>query len=187
MAAVEMKLTGIDGVLETLKRLPPEVVSKRGGPVRAALRKGAMVIVKQARSNFRDAVDLPGKTGITDSTGFTEKQIVAKRKRPPPGVNGGKYIVTVNYVDHPSGLLSRRKSRAAAGSKRKARKRTPKPIKANDIAFIMEVGSSKQPATPWLRPAFNAKAAEAINVIQTELLRRVNLIVAKLAAQNKGK
>ena len=36
---VEFKLQGVDGVLATLQSLPAEVVSKRGGPVKAALRK----------------------------------------------------------------------------------------------------------------------------------------------------
>lgn len=184
---VEMKLVGLDGVLATLKGLPPEIVSRRGGPVRGALRKGAMIIVNQARANFRAAVAQPGKTGITDTTGFTEKQIVAKRKNPPPGVNGEKYIVSVNYVEHPSGRASRRKSRAAPDTKRKARKRVAKAIRANDIAFMMEYGTSKQAATPWLRPAFLSRAQEAIETTERELLKGIDRIVRKLAAQNKGK
>lgn len=184
---VEMQLQGLDGVVSLLKSLPPELVSKNGGVVRAALRKGAMVIQKQARANFKSAVSQPGKTGITDTTGFTEKQIVIKRKRPPPGVNGEKFIVSVNYVEHPSGGASRRKSRAAADTKRKARKRASNVIRANDIAFMMEYGTSKQEATPWLRPAFASRAQEAIQVTERELLTRLDRIVAKLAAQNKGK
>ena len=38
---VDVKLTGVAGVLKTLSSLPAEVVSKRGGPVKAALAKGA--------------------------------------------------------------------------------------------------------------------------------------------------
>ena len=166
----EANIKGLDGVLETLKRLPPEVVSKNGGVARAALRKAAMVLVRPARSNFAQAVSLPGKTGITDSTGFTEKQIVAKRRNPGKWFKGEKYVVTVNAKLHPSGATYRNR-----------------PIRANDIAFTMEAGTSKQAATPWLRPAFDAHAQEAINTATTELLRRIDLIVKKLAAQNASR
>lgn len=184
---MEVKLQGVDGIIATLNSLPPEIVSKRGGLVRAALRKGAMVIVKQARANFRLAVAQPGKTGITISSGFTEKNIVAKRKRVTAGQNGERYIVSVNYKEHPSGNLSKRKSRRAADSKRRARKRTATMIHTNDIAYMMEYGTVNQQAIPWLRPAFLAKGEEAINVVTADLTRRIDLVVKKLATQNAGK
>lgn len=180
---VEVQLSGLDGVLATLKSLPPEIVSKRGGPVRAALAKGARVLRDAAKANFRAAVALPGKTGITDSTGFTEDQIIVKRVR-LDYIKGERYIVTVRSKPHPSGRLLE-KSRAY---KRKRSSKTTKEqvIKSNDIAFIMEYGSANQPATPWLVPTFKAKAPEIINIVTADLIRRIDLIVRKLAAQNKG-
>lgn len=183
---VKLNLTGLDGVLNLLKSLPPELVSKRGGPVLAALRRGALVIRNQARANFAVAVAQPGLTGITDTTGFTEKQIVIKRRNPPTGVNGEKLVITVNPKPHPGGRLYKRKSRAVEG-KRKTKGPTARAIRANDIAFIMEVGTSKQPATPWLRPAFQAKAEESIRTIESELVKGVDRVVKKLASQNKGR
>jgi hypothetical protein len=168
---VEVKLEGLNGVLETLKQLPPTIVSKNGGPVRAALRKGAMVIVKEARSNFRRSVAIVGKMDQNFSTGFTEKQIVAKRKAPPVGVNGERFVISVNYVEHPNGNVRRRK----------------RAFRANDAAFIMEYGSVNQQAHPWLRPAFDAKAAEAMMTISDDLRKRVDKIVANLAQKNQGK
>lgn len=162
-------MRGLDGVLDTLKKLPPELVSKRGGPVVASLRKGARVLLKQSRENFAAAVSMPGKTGVTDTTGFTERQIVSKRRRPPGGQKGERVVVTVNPKPHPT-------------SKGMYRGRT---IRANDIAFIMELGSSAQPATPWLRPAFESRRAEALQVIETDLVKRVDKITKKLASQNK--
>ena len=53
---VEVKLPGLEGVLDTLKSLPPELVSKRGGPVLAALKKGAKVIQLQEKANLRAAI-----------------------------------------------------------------------------------------------------------------------------------
>jgi hypothetical protein len=46
------KLHGFDGAYELLRSLPAEVVSKRGGPVKTGLRKGALVIHRQALANL---------------------------------------------------------------------------------------------------------------------------------------
>jgi len=51
----------------------------------------------------------------------------------------------------------------------------------------MEYGTAKQEPRPWLRPAFETKKMEAIEVAKSELLRRLDLIVSKLSAQNKGR
>lgn len=166
---LELKLQGLDGVLESLKMLPPELVSKRGGPVRSALRKGAVLIQKQAKANFDAAVNSPGKSGLNQSTGFTERQIVVRRRNPGPNINGERMVVTVQPKKHPSG--------------RKYRKGV---IQANDIAFIMEMGSRTQPATPWLRPAFIARAEEAIRLTEDELFRQVDRIWLKLIRTNKA-
>lgn len=176
----------MEGILATLKSLPPEVVSKNGGVVRQALRKGAMVIVRQARTNFNAAVAEPGKTGVTISTGFTEKNIMAIRKKPPPGESGERFIVSVSTKTHPNNQKLRRKARRTKNSTR-ARVRMLRELRANDVAYMMEWGTSQQPATPWLRPAFKAKAQEAINVASSDLVRRVELIVKRLAAQNRSK
>lgn len=46
---VVTKMEGLEGVLATLKSLPPELVSKGGGPVRFAVRKAANIIRDEAR------------------------------------------------------------------------------------------------------------------------------------------
>lgn len=165
---VQVKVEGLAGVLDALKKLPPEVVSKNGGPVRKALRKGAMVLVHQARANFAAAVQQVGKSGITDTTGFTEKQIIARRGK-VTGAKGERQVVTVRGVPHPGGNVFR-----------------GRPIQANDIAFLMEAGTSKQPATPWLRPAFDARAAEAISTVERELPAEVGKLARKYGLQTRG-
>lgn len=160
---VDVKLSGVDDVLAMLQSLPPEVVTKNGGPVRKVLRKAANLIRKEAQARFRVAVAEVGKSGITDSTGFTEKRISVRRAKYRH--KGERMVVTVRYGQrHPSG--HRYRGRA---------------IFANDIAFIMEAGTSKQPATPWLRPAFAAKAAEAITTVERELPREIERIAGRLA------
>ena len=160
---VEVKLTGVDDVLKTLSSLPAEVVSKRGGPVKAALAKGARVIRDQARLNMQKSIEING----ADTTGTTLKSVIASRGKAPNSGRGERYLVRVKKKTFTN----------AKGRK------TSTLMTAN----LLEYGSAHQPATPWLRPAFQAKAEEAINVTTKDLADRVQKIVAKLAAQNKGR
>lgn len=154
----EIKLDGLDGVLDMLKQLPAEVTSnKQGGIVNLAMRKGARVLRDEARKNWKN---IPK----SESTGFTEKQIISKRKKMRAGLNGERQIVTVRYGKaHPSGN----------------KKKGNKPILANDVAFIMEYGSSKQQSRPWIRPAFHSKAETAIQTISSDLKQRVDKAAQK--------
>lgn len=177
MDKLEVKLQGVDGLLDTLKKLPPELVKKRGGPLRAALRKGARVLVLEARKNFRAAVAQPGVSGVTETTGFTAKHIVSKRRRMYDGQPGERFVVAVDSKPHPS----------AKKMKRKGRKKSSGVIKTNDIAFIMEYGSKNQPAIPWMRQAFLSKAEEAIRVVESEAIKGVEKLAAQVAAQQNWK
>ncbi len=91
------------------------------------------------------------------------------RKRPPAGINGERFIVGLRRVVYPAGHTAR-------GRK----------IATTDTGFYLEFGTNNQPAEPWLRPAFNAKAAEAIRTTERELLKGIDRIVTKLA-RAKGK
>ena len=159
---VDVDVKGLDGVLDMLQKLPKEVAGKNGGPVRKVLRKAARLIRDEAKTRFRAAVDQVGQSGITDSTGFTERQIIVRKGK--FGGKGERQVVTVRYGQpHPGG--------------KKFRGRV---IFANDIAFIMEAGSSTQPATPWIRPAFAAKAQAAIELVERELPKEVVALANKL-------
>src|SRR5687768_5643265 len=92
MVQATVKLTGIDGVLSTLKALPAEVVSKRGGPDKTALRKGALVILREAKLNLAHATDNLTQDG-SESTGLLLKSLIATRGKPPPGQNGERYLI----------------------------------------------------------------------------------------------
>jgi HK97 gp10 family phage protein len=165
--AVELKLTGIDGVLATLQSLPPEVVSKRGGPVKSALRKGALVILKAEKQALQAATANTSDEGKRYSTGLLLANLIASRGKAPTSGKGERYLVRV-----------RRKSYARKGGKATTTLKT---------AQLLEYGSSQQPAEPWIRPAFNANARQAIGTIETELVKALDRVVKKLAQQNKGK
>lgn len=164
---VEIKLTGLNGVLEALKSLPPEIVSKRGGPVRQALRKGAVVILKQEKANLQIVVNNATASGKRESTGLLLKNLIVSRGKAPSSGKGERQLVRV-----------RRKSYARDGGK---------PVTTLQTANLLEYGSAKQPAEPWIRPAFNAKASEAIDTIERELVRAIDRIATKLFKQNAGK
>lgn len=160
---IEVKLSGVDGVLATLQSLPAELVTKRGGPVKQALAKGARMIRDEAKKNIVRAIELNG----ADSTGTTVSSVIASRGKPPTSGKGERYLVRVKKATFTN----------ARGQK------TSTLMTAN----LLEYGSSHQPATPWLRPAVQAKGAEVIDAISRDLVRRIDLVVKKLANQNKGK
>lgn len=193
---ITISIHGIDGIVAMMHKLPKEVIGKgRGGPLDKAVRAGANVILKQARSNLSAAIDAPGKTGVTKSTGFTLKNVFIKRKQPRAdqgGANAARYIVTVRPKPHPSNTQIKRKSRKLSDAQLTRKRRKSKPIKprllaANDIAFIMEHGSSKQAATPWLMPAFTSRGGEAVQVIVSTLDKDLKRLIAKLETEAAAK
>lgn len=161
-----MKVTGIDGVLQTLQSLPPEIVSKRGGPVKLALAKGTRVIRDQAKANLRTIV-----AGSDDTTGLLEKNIIASRGKQIYGSKGERYLVRVRRKAYDLEKI---------GKREKAGKR----VTTQKTASLLEYGSSRQVATPWLRPAVQQKGAEAIAAITADLNRRIDKVVKDLARKN---
>jgi len=160
---VELQIHGIDGVLSTLEALPSEVVSKRGGPVKLALAKGARLLRDQAKDNFRRSV----AQGGADSTETTVESIVASRGKAPVGTKGERQLVRVK----------RRSYINAKGAKTTTLR----------AAQLMEYGSATQPARPWLRPAVQRRGSQIIDVVSEDLLKRLDQITKRLAAQNGGR
>lgn len=160
---VELQIHGIDGVLSTLEALPSEVVSKRGGPVKLALAKGARLLRDQAKDNFRRSV----AQGGADSTETTVESIVSSRGKAPVGTKGERQLVRVK----------RRSYINAKGAKTTTLR----------AAQLMEYGSATQPARPWLRPAVQRRGSQIIDVVSEDLLKRLDQITKRLAAQNGGR
>ena len=165
---VEMQLTGLNGVLETLKSLPAEVVSKSGGPVKLALKDGAKVILEEAKKNLQEVTRSASDNEKKLSTGFLLENVIASRGKKPAGGLGERYLVRVRKKSYPN-----RTGRGGATTLQ--------------TANLLEYGSSKQPKESWLRPAVQSKGQEAINVIEASLIKRLDKIVKKLAKQNAGR
>jgi len=174
MVELQINITGIDDVLASLKALPPEVVSKRGGPVRKALRKAAVVIQKEAKANVRKIVAEPNKDGKpTKSTGALEKSIVVTRGKYLGGIKGERYLVWLGSY-----------KQAYANTKRNVRKRRVgleyEVELPNFYGRLLEYGTSKMRPHPWMRPAAISKKTEAINTATRELVKEINKIKKKL-------
>ena len=163
----EMELHGIDGVLMMLQQMPPEIVSKRGGPVRAALRKAAVVIHKQELANLAAATANATTEERRTTSGLLSKNVVVTRGKEPTGTKGERYIVRVRRKAYPG--------------------RDGSPTSTLQSAQLLEYGSSQQPAEPWIRPAFESKAREAIATAEVEIVKAVERAAKKYLKMTKTK
>lgn len=170
----EFDIKGLSGILKTLESLPAELVSKRGGPVRMALRTGAKILRDEEVLRFKALVDQKGEQ---DSTGLLEKSFIVKRaKMPSLAAKGERVIVTVKRNIYVKSIARQFKNIGTSVETVTTRK----------TAHLFEYGSSHQPPRKFIYPAFTAKSGEAVDAIQTDLKRRIDLIVKKLEKQNKG-
>lgn len=164
---MEMHFKGLDDVLATLNALPLEIVSKKGGPVKNALRRGARQLRDAAEVNLREAI----ARGGSRSTGLLEKNLIASRGKPPVGSKGERYLVRVKRKTYP-GRKPEQDGRVATVRK---------------SAQLLEWGSSQQQATPWLRPAVAQHGAAVIETIRTDLLKRIDSTVKRIAKNGGGR
>ena len=159
---LRLEVSGIDGVLDTLKSLPANVVSKNGGPVKLALAKGARLLRDAARAAA------PVKTGL-----LRENIIVRRGKYEG---KGELYVVKVKTIA----------KRYVNNSRNRRQDRVGKRYEIDGPAFygrFLEYGTKKMPAKAWLRPAAQANAQKIIDTVSADLVRRVNLIVKKQGAK----
>lgn len=163
MARETVSIEGLDDVIRRLRALGAEA-SKRGGPVRAAVRKGAVVIQKEMQANVRHIVATPNIGGDDYSTGTLEKSIKPMRaKARRDGVKGETYFVTVP-----------RRARYPTTEK------TPSGIGVATVGKMLEYGTSKRRPMPFARPAFHGKKVEAAKVMRDELLKGIDKLEKKL-------
>lgn len=169
----EFNLTGGADLIKALHALPAELVSNKGGPVKLALRKAALVIRDEEVRRFAALVSHDPK-----NTGLLKKSIIVKRGRMPPGVKGEKYIVTFKRNVYMKSVVSQaRKINTSKSSDVVTTRKT---------AQLFEWGSSHQPPRKFILPAFHAKAGEAMDVLMSDLKRRIEQISRKAAKSKSG-
>ena len=162
-------LEGLRGTLDMLKRLPPELVSKAGGPVKLALKKAAEVLRDAARANVQRIIDEPNlDEQASKSIGLLKKSIVAARGKMPPGLKGERYSVRV------------RKNQRYPASR-------GKDLTAVQIGRQLEFGTEKRQPKAWLRPAFDEKKGQAVDTFVSEVNRRGQALIDKLDREAKAK
>ena len=169
MASETVHLEGLRGTLDMLKRLPPELVSKAGGPVKLALKKAAEVLRDAARANVQRIIDEPNlDEQATKSTGLLKKSIVAARGKMPPGLKGERYSVRI------------RKNQKYPETRGKG-------LTAVQIGRQLEEGTERRDPKPWLRPAFDEKKGAAVDTFVSEVNRRGQALIDKLDREAKAK
>lgn len=165
MPTEAVRIIGLDGVVKTLRELGP-AASKRGGPVRNALRKAAKPLQEQVVANINAIVAEPNVDGLpSKSTGLLAKNIVIARGKAPSGGNGETVRVRVRSKPYPP-------------------ERGVKRVTTAQVSRLLEGGSEKMRAHPHWRPAFEARKRDALAVFETELPKSIAALAKKLARQN---
>jgi len=157
------KVEGLDEVVKRLRALPIAISGKNGGPLRQALAAVAQIVRDDARS--RAPVD----------TGQLRENIIMYRDRDPSSVGANEHY-----------QVGVRKLKLKAGVKRILRRarRAGTNVRIAESVFywrFLEFGTSKMPAKPFLRPAYEANKSRMSAVFTEVLSRGVDAAFAKVA------
>lgn len=150
-----MAVEGLDKVLANLKALPLKV---RRSAARKATGKGAAIIRKKAKENALRVDDPETGRRIADNIGQRFRSRYFKQT--------GDTMVSV-------GVLTNR-GRIPRGN--------PDEGKGGNTPHwhLVELGTERAPAQPFLRPAAESSVSEVYNAVAVELERQVGIEAAKL-------
>lgn len=158
MADVQFKIHGVDSLLARMRALPMELRKK---PARSALGKAAKVIREQAQANAL-RVDDP-ETGRAIADNMTQRWRSKYHKRT------GDLMISVG--------VGTEKGRIPKGNPDTGPKgNTPH-------WHLLEFGTEQMRAQPFLRPAGEQKAGEAVDTFARELDKGLDRLVERLAKQ----
>lgn len=150
---MQIKIEGLAELAKRLRELPSELSGKNGGPLRKAIGRASVVIRDEAR-----------RLAPVD-TGNLRDNIIAVRKRKSPQGNEGYFIEV------------RRKRRKYANTRANRRKQragmTYESMGEAYYGMFIELGTAKMPAQPFLRPAFESKKVEAVEVFRAEFAKAI--------------
>jgi len=157
---VKVKVHGLSDLAAVLKALPPEVASKNGGPLKTALRAAAVVIQDDAKA--RAPVDV----------GVLRDAINVVRDPRPSGVTE-RYVVKVTRARKVQRII-----------------RTAKGNIGSRGAFywqFLEFGTKFITARPFMRPAFDSQAGNALDRFKAILAAGIKRAAAKVARGKRGR
>lgn len=161
---VTLKLTGADNVLALLLALPPQIVSKRGGPAKLALKRGAQVLRDQVAQNLQASIAQSTDERDRHDTGLALRSLTVTRGKPPP-TPGERYLVRFKKASYV---------------------RAGEPVTTLKVMQLKEYGSSHQRAFPVIRPAFTLKAPAAIDAVVTYLVAAVDKLAQQYLAGGRA-
>jgi HK97 gp10 family phage protein len=154
----DLKITGLDDVRRRIEGVSDKLVKN---VLRSAVRQGANVVRNQARANFNGAVGpndvttaLRSSIRVTPRRGTPTRVSVSvvagemtKAQTKKFGINSAFYALWVE-----KGHINRKAGQALRGSKA-------------TLKTIREASTNNTPAHPFMQPAIETKAQEALNVI----------------------
>lgn len=167
MAAETVTISGLKETLAALDDLRQQISAsgvkvKGANPLRAALRQGANVIMRQARANVDAIVAIPNIGGRDLSTGSLKRAI--KVRRPNRRFWRAQHDEVARiYIDHKT-----RYPVSRAGTKYN---------RTNDVGMMLEFGTERRAPMPFMRPAFETKKVAAAQTFRVEFERRVNQLI----------
>ncbi len=96
-----VRIQGLEGLLDAMKKLPPELISKKGGPAKLAMKAGAQVIRDEAKRrvavgtlddvHVRDNIVVSRDPRPRESgADVTERFVVRVKRKKQPGGSGTK-------------------------------------------------------------------------------------------------
>lgn len=160
---MSVKIEGMDAVVEKMRELAAMMDPKsRASPLLPALRKAGQVVQKDAKARVRK-----------DTGTLRDNIIVSRVKGARKGGATEAVEVTIRY-------------KAKKYSNRAYNRRTGRAWQEyQDLgplfyARFLEFGTSKMPAYPFLRPAFDANASSLPNIVRDELAASIEKQITKL-------
>lgn len=160
-------LEGLDGLLATLREMPPELIKGARSPVAYGLRRGANVIRDYARSTA------PRRTGFMASQ-IATRRANARQRRKAKAATGADEYFTVGIAPRRGRYSNTRRNRGLG--------RVGKTYEFDGWAYywkFIEFGTRHRGATPFLSPAGEAKGPEAAQITIKEIRNGIDRIIKK--------
>lgn len=156
---VAFDLIGADNVIDMLRSLPAEVVSKRGGPVKTWLRKGAKRLQAKLLTRLEHVTSNETTHPERENTQTLAKSSIVTRGKPPSDGKGERYLVRWKRVTYT---------------------RAGKPVTTHKTAQLLEYGGADQPAEPFIRPTVQAEGQATVEYVVAGLVADVDRIAQRL-------
>ncbi len=152
---VDVKVNGMEELLKSLKKLPGNL---QKNVLSGAIRAGAKLIADEARQN------------VPKDSEHLKKSILVRKRRSKNKDVLYFTVAPVTSVIHQFQDISGEKHYNYGNI-----------VEEGRSAFSIEHGSSKMPAQPYMRPAFESKGKEAINATRKYMEKRLPKEIEKAA------